>query len=45
MSAISALYQNIEGKLVGEQPQVSSLIAGFFKNRPPQSKYQFIWDD
>ena len=45
MSAISALYQNIEGKPVGEHPQVSSLIAGVFKNRPPQSKYKFIWDD
>ena len=40
MSAISALYQNIEGKPVGEHPQVSSLITGVFKNRPPQ----FIWD-
>ena len=45
MSAISALYQNIERKPVGEHPQVSSLIAGVFKNRPPQFKYRFIWDD
>ena len=44
MSVISALYQNIEGKPVGEHPQVSSLITGVFKNRPPQSKYKSIWD-
>ena len=43
-SAISALHDNIEGRHVGEHPQVSSLIAGVFSNRLPQSKYNFIWD-
>ena len=43
-SAISALHNNIEGRPVGEHPQVSSLITGVFNNRPPQPKYNFIWD-
>ena len=30
--------------LLGEHPQVSSLITGVFNNRPPQPKYSFIWD-
>ena len=43
-SVISALHSNIEGRPVGEHPQVSSLITGVFNNRPPSPKYSFIWD-
>ena len=43
-SAISALHNNIEGRPVGEHPQVSSLVIGVFNNRQPQRKYNFIWD-
>ena len=43
-SAISPLHDNIEGRPVGEHPQVSSLIIGVFNNRSPQPKYNFIWD-
>ena len=38
------MHNNIEGRPVGEHPQVSSLITGVFNNRPPQPKYNFIWD-
>ena len=43
-SAISALHNNIEGRSVGEHPHLSSLVKGVFNNRPPQPKYNFIWD-
>ena len=43
-SAISAFHNNIEGRPVGEDQQVSSAIADVFNNRPAQPKYNFIWD-
>ena len=43
-SATSPLHNNIVGKPVGEHPQVSSLITRVFNNKPPQPKYNFIWD-
>ena len=43
-SAIWALHNNIEGRQVGEHLQVNSLITGVFNDRPPQPKYNFIWD-
>ena len=43
-SSISALHSNIEGRSVGEHPQVSSLITGVFTNRPSRPKYNFTWD-
>ena len=43
-SVISALHSNVEGRPVGEHPQVSSLITEVFNNRPTQPKYNFIWD-
>ena len=42
-SAISTLHNNIEGRSVGEHPQVNSLITGASNNQPPQPKYNFIW--
>ena len=38
------MHNNIVGRLVGEHPQVSSLITGVLNDRPPQPKYNFIWD-
>ena len=35
---------NIEGRPVGEHPQVSSAITGVFNNRQLQPKYNVIWD-
>ena len=43
-SAISAFHNNIEGRPIGEHPQVSSLITSVFNNRPLQPKYNFIWN-
>ena len=43
-SAISALHNNVEGRPVGDHPQVSSLITGVFNNWPSQPKYNFIWN-
>ena len=43
-SPISPFHEGIDGKSIGENPQVSSLITGIFNQRPPQSKYTCIWD-
>ena len=43
-SAISASHEGIDGKNIGENLQVSSLITGIFNQRPPQPKYTCIWD-
>ena len=43
-SAISVLHNNIAERTDGEHWQVGFLITGAFSNRPPQSKYNFIWD-
>ena len=42
--AISAFREGIDGKSIGENPQVSSLITGIFNQRPPQPRYACIWD-
>ena len=33
-SAISAFHEGIDGKSIGENPQISSLITGIFNQRP-----------
>ena len=38
------MNDDIEGRPVGEYPQVNSLITGVFNNTPPQPKYNFIRD-
>ena len=38
------MHNSIEGRPVGEHTQVSSLIAGVFKNRSSQPEYNFSWD-
>jgi len=42
-SAISAFHNKVNGRKIGEHPEVNSLIAGVFNRRPPQPKYTFIW--
>ena len=44
MFAISAYHLPIDGFKVGEHPRVSELMKGIFNKRPPQPKYNFIWD-
>jgi len=34
----------LNGVTVGDYPQVSALIKGVFNERPPQPRFQFIWD-
>ena len=43
-SAISAFHPKIEGFPVGQHPLVCNLPAGIFNERPPQPRYQQIWD-
>ena len=45
-SAISAFHVHdyVDGKPVGQHPQVCALVGGVFNSRPPQPKYTFIWD-
>ena len=43
-SAISAFHEGTDGKSVGENSQISSLIAEIFNQRPTQSRYTCIWD-
>ena len=43
-SAISAFQDYIQGKPVGEQPRICSLVAGVFNSRPAQPRYCFIWN-
>ena len=41
-SAISAFYEQIQEKHVGEHLRLCALLAGIFKSRHPQPKYCFI---
>ena len=43
-STISTFHEGIDGKSIDENPQVSSLITGIFNQRPPQPRYNCIWD-
>ena len=42
-STILALHNKIEGRPVGEHPQVSFFITSVFNKRPRQPKYNLIW--
>ena len=42
--AISAFHHVIERKIIGEHPQVSSLITGIFNYRPLKPRHNVIWD-
>ena len=43
-SAISAFYEGIDGKIIGENPQGSSLITEIFNQRSPLPRYTCIWN-
>ena len=43
-SAISALYEPIDGLPVGQHPRVKALLKGISKEGPPLPKYSFVWD-
>ena len=43
-SAISAYHTKIEGSPVGQHAQVCALLTGIFNGRPPQPRYNLIWD-
>ena len=43
-SAISAYHNYVDGKPVGKHPRVCALLTGVFNQRPPQSRYTFVWD-
>ena len=43
-SAISAYHEHVDGKPIGQHPDVCALVNGVFNNRPPQPRYSFIWD-
>ena len=42
-SAISAFHDFVDGKPVGQHPEVSALVSGIFNNRPLQPRYVFVW--
>lgn len=43
-SAISAFHEPINGFPVGQHPQVTALLKGISKERPPLPKYTFVCD-
>ena len=43
-SEISAYYEYVDNKKVGQHPHVCALLKGVFNERPPQPRYVFIWD-
>ena len=42
--AISVTHPPIEGYPVGQHPIVCRLLQGMFNERPPQPRYQYVWD-
>ena len=43
-SIISAYHEPIDGFKLGEHPRVTALVSGGFNNRPPQLRFNFVWD-
>ena len=43
-SEISAYYEYVDNKKVGQHQHVCALLKGVFNERPPQPRYVFIWD-
>ena len=43
-AAISAYHEDVDGKPIGQHPDVCALVNGVFNNRPLQPRYSFIWD-
>ena len=40
---LSAFHDYVDGKLVGQHPEVCTLVSVIFNNRPPQPRYMFAW--
>ena len=43
-SPIPAFHDHIQGKPVGEEPRICSLVVGVFNSRLSQPRYCFIWN-
>ena len=41
-SAICAFHDHVDGKPVGQHPEVCALVRGIFNNRSPQPRYMFV---
>ena len=42
-SAMSAFHDYVDGKPVGQHPDVCALVSEIFNNRLPQPRYMFVW--
>ena len=40
---LSAFHDYVDGKPVGQHPEVCTLVSVIFNNRPPQPRYMFAW--
>ena len=43
-SAISSVYEKVEGYTVGQHPLICRLVKGVFQSRPPLPRYTHTWD-
>ena len=43
-SAISSVHEKVDGEEVGKHPLVSRMMKGIFNERPPQPKYDSMWN-
>ena len=43
-SAISSVYEKVDGEKVGKHPLFTCMLRGVFNKRPPRPKYNSIWD-
>ena len=43
-SGISTIHPHIDKIPMGQQEEVSAIMAGIFKANPPTPKYQHFWD-
>ena len=43
-SPVSPFHDHIQGKPVGEEPRICSLVVGVFNSRLSQPRYCFIWN-
>ena len=43
-SAISAYHAHIDNIPIEQHRRVCTLMAGIFNNRPPKTRYTFVWD-
>ena len=43
-SAISSIYQKVDGQNIGQHPLVCRLLKGAFNQNPPTQRYTHFWD-